>query len=124
MAALAELTGLDPRLSKNSLDLNLSAAELSKAGYTVADLRDGYGKDGWWPRHHWLGKKGERPTLKMIRETVREAVENSPRRAYARINAWQEEATEDEDADGAVRSPDGETPAGGHDRIDPTESSP
>jgi hypothetical protein len=121
MSALADLTGLDERLSKNASDLHSTADELCKAGYTVADLRDAYGKDGWWPRNHWLGKKGERPSLKMIRETVREAVENCPRRAYARINAWQEEA---EDADGAMRSPDGETPAGGHDRIDPTESSP
>lgn len=121
-AALADLTGLDIRISRNSVDLEHAAYELVNAGYTVADLRDGYGDGGWWRKHHWLGKKGERPSLKMICETVREAVDNSPRRAFARVNAWRE-AAEDEDDGEPMPSPGGETPAGGHDCIGSAPSS-
>jgi hypothetical protein len=131
IAALADLTGLDQRLSKNATDLKATAEELSGAGYTIADLRDGYGDGGWWLRSHWLGRKGERPTLKHIRETVKEAVENSPRRAYARINAEREaaEALDDvdedsEDSGGSVLSPVTEKPAGGHDSTGSPRSSP
>lgn len=74
--ALSDVTGLDAKLKRNRKRIKPIAAELLEADYTAEQIITHYGNEptaGTWhySRDDWRGaKKGERPTLKTIVETI------------------------------------------------------
>ena len=67
--ALAEVCGID--FEANRPRLLREAKLLAKATPrpTPDEIRGRYGAGGWWGRGDWRGRKGERPTLALVRET-------------------------------------------------------
>jgi hypothetical protein len=69
--ALVEATGMSGHLNWSTL--SKLAADLEGAGYSFEQVATGYGPGGWWKSADWRGKRGDLPTPKQIRETVRAA---------------------------------------------------
>jgi hypothetical protein len=71
--AISEVTGMSAKLLRD--EVGGFAMELLDAGYTAAQLRTHYTKQriagAWnWYDEDWRGKKGDRPRIKEIRETI------------------------------------------------------
>ena len=73
---LCEVCKLDVRLSKGKA--GQFAKRFREAGYSLDEVRDYYGTDGWWYKHDFRGQKGQPPTLAVIHETIRQAREFRP----------------------------------------------
>ncbi len=76
VTALGVVTESDERL--NLRILSTTASKLVKAGYTPDQILEYYGGSNgqdksWWYKSDWRGKKGERPTIRAINETIRAA---------------------------------------------------
>ena len=69
--ALVDATGMSGRLNWGIL--SALADDLVDAGYRPEDVARGYSDRGWWPSCDWRGRRGDRPTPKQIRETIRAA---------------------------------------------------
>jgi hypothetical protein len=69
--ALVDATGMSGRLNWGVL--SALADDLLEASYRPEDVARGYSDGGWWPSCDWRGKRGDRPTPKQIRETIRAA---------------------------------------------------
>lgn len=91
--AITDVTGVSAKL--NWPDVGGLAEELVTAGYTPEELRTHYGREPtagglWhWYEADWRGKKGERPRLKEIRETIAGAVHQGKPAAVPKRPAWQ-----------------------------------
>ena len=75
--ALTEVTGISARL--NWPEVGGFAEELVRNGYTAEQIRDHYGgrkrAGKWhWYESDWRGKRGDKPRVKEIRETIAGAV--------------------------------------------------
>jgi len=66
--SLGKVTGMDPQLNRTKLAK--TAARMLKAGYTSQAIRAVFSAGGAWYSQDWRGKKGERPTLASISETI------------------------------------------------------
>lgn len=84
--AITEVTGISARLNwsdKNRDGVGDLAEDLHRAGYTAEQIRQHYGlqkvAERWhWYESDWRGKKGDKPRLKEIRETIAGAVADQP----------------------------------------------
>ena len=82
--AITDVTGISARLNwsdpkGNGNSVGDLAADLVANGYTPEQIRDHYGQrkvaELWhWYESDWRGKRGDRPRLKEIRETIAGAV--------------------------------------------------
>lgn len=75
--AITEVTGIAAKLNKEVFELAVVLVEL---GYSADQMRRAYSKSptpgAWhWYAEHWKGKRGDRPSLKDIRETIAAATE-------------------------------------------------
>lgn len=84
--AITEVTGVSARLNWSAKDrtgVGDLAEDLHRAGYTAEQIRAHYGPrkvaERWhWYESDWRGKKGDKPRLKEIRETIAGAVVDQP----------------------------------------------
>lgn len=81
-AALTEVTGISARLNWRKGFGEFTEA-LVAAGYTARQVRDHYGRakvaERWhWYESDWRGKKGDKPRLQEISETIAGAVADRP----------------------------------------------
>lgn len=79
-AAITDVTGYSAKLNRQ--DVYDLAADLHEAGYTAAQVRTAYSSQAtagaWhWYASHWKGKKGDKPTLKDVRETIAGATQKA-----------------------------------------------
>lgn len=58
----------------------------SSRGYTPEDVLRCYGEGGWWYKHDWRGKSGDRPTPEKIQATLAVAVEESDKGASKSVS--------------------------------------
>lgn len=82
--AITDVTGISARLNwsdpkGNGNGVGDLAADLVAEGYTPEQIRSHYGQrkvaELWhWYESDWRGKKGDRPRLKEVRETIAGAV--------------------------------------------------
>lgn len=75
--AITDVTGIAAKLNKEVFELAVVLVEL---GYSADQMRRAYSKSptpgAWhWYAEHWKGKRGDRPSLKDIRETIAAATE-------------------------------------------------
>ena len=68
---LADITGMDGQI--NFWDL-ADLAEILRGGYTVDQAKAVYGPQGFWYKCHWAGKKKQKPSIGMIKKTIKEGV--------------------------------------------------
>lgn len=84
--AITEVTGVSAKLNwsdRKGDGVGDLAEALHQAGYTAEQVRAHYGRkklaERWnWYESDWRGKKGDRPRLKEIRETIAGAVVDQP----------------------------------------------
>jgi hypothetical protein len=67
VGALAETTGMDPRL--NGPRLGRVASKLARVEATPELIQRHYGPGGWWYTYDWRGKQGEFPRPEQVIET-------------------------------------------------------
>lgn len=85
-AAITEVTGVDYKLNwtdKDGHGVGDLAWHLLSCGYTADQVRQHYGAqkiaERWhWYESDWRGKRGDKPRLKEIRETIAGAVADHP----------------------------------------------
>jgi len=65
---LAEVCVMDKKLRYGRIAK--TGKELWEAGYTPVQIKDIYSTGGKWYREEWRGKKGDRPTLAAIGDTI------------------------------------------------------
>ena len=78
--AITDVTGISAKLNK--VEVYDCAVALVEAGYTPEQVRLHYGREQYvgrwnWYADDWRGKKGDRPRLKELRETIVGAVEHN-----------------------------------------------
>lgn len=106
--AITDATGISARL--NWSEVSGFAEELVRAGYTPQQIREHYGSekvaDRWhWYESDWRGKKGDRPRLKEIRETIAGAVIDRPGNPQQENNqSWLEKSIRMARANGLLPS--------------------
>jgi len=66
---LCEVTGQADGLHTPKRFLRL-ASDLLSAKYTIDDIKNRYGKDGWWYKNEFKGQKGYAPNESDIRRTI------------------------------------------------------
>ena len=76
---LAEITGQDKNLI-NWGWYSKEAKKLHDAGYSLEVIANIYNRDGAWYKEDWRGKKGQKPTIKQIRETIKELAKKSDKK--------------------------------------------
>ncbi len=69
---LADLCCLDYNANKDKIHRFASRLWNKGNGYTVEDLKT---FKAWWYQHDWRGRRGERPTVQIVAEYIRIAVE-------------------------------------------------
>lgn len=75
MQTLAEVSGIDISISQNKGWLGKEAKALKAAGYTEDQLQEHFGKGGTWYKQDFRGRKGQPPTTRQIRETIKRYVD-------------------------------------------------
>ena len=71
LEALSIATGVDYKIRGNCGRLGKTAAELITAGYKPQHVVEKYiGTGSWWYQLDWRGKKGDKPKLANIAETI------------------------------------------------------
>lgn len=78
--AITDVTGISAKLPATKIPVYECAVALVDAGYTPEQVRAHYGADKvagvWhWYEADWRGKRGDKPRLKEIQETIAGAVE-------------------------------------------------
>lgn len=80
--ALSEVTGIDASIRTNFGRLAKDGKELFEGGYSPDDITEIFGPGGPWWRHHWKGRKNQKPTTKDIRENIKDLQNNHSRKKY------------------------------------------
>lgn len=109
--ALTDVTGISAKL--NWREVGGLAEELIAAGYTPTQVKNHYGRRKvaalWhWYESDWRGKKGDKPRLKEIRETIAGAVYDQPSANYQQENGgqqWLEQSLALARANGLISEP-------------------
>lgn len=82
LQALRDMVGALCEVMNEDINLRFSryakfASQLTKTGYTPEQIAKVYGPGGWWYEEDWRGQQGERPNEGTIRETIKQAVEDT-----------------------------------------------
>jgi hypothetical protein len=80
--AIAAVTDTDASLMYSRLAKE--AKSLVKAGYNSEDIMNVFGEDGTWYKDDWRGKKGQKPTMYQIRESIKRLKNSSAKKAADR----------------------------------------
>ncbi len=80
--ALTDVTGVSSKLNRQAM--YEFSADLHAAGYTAAQVHRHYGREptpgAWhWYTDDWRGSKGDKPSLRNIRETIAGAIVDPPK---------------------------------------------